>query len=75
MEVFPTAALPHRTNLTAFLVLFFVKTLGCLSVAFVFDGPDPKHIYFPYLISIKNYMYNKLLELFLLILPLKNDSF
>jgi len=68
IEVFPTAALPHKTSLTAFFVLFFVKTFGCLSIGFGFDGP--KHILDVNLISIKSYMYNKLLELFFLILSL-----
>ena len=29
MDVFPTAALPHSTSLTAFFMLPFVNTLGC----------------------------------------------
>lgn len=41
MEVFPTAALPHKTNLTAFFDCGLVNTFGCFSLSF-FD--DPKHI-------------------------------
>lgn len=44
MDVFPTAAFPHKTNLTAFLVLFLVSTLGCLSLEFFDDFDGPKHI-------------------------------
>jgi hypothetical protein len=44
MEVFPTAALPQSTSLTAFLLLFgLVRTLEIFSEAFVYFF-EKKHI-------------------------------
>jgi len=46
MDVFPTAALPHNTNLTAFFVTFFVRTLGYFLVVYSLFLLEKKHIFF-----------------------------
>jgi hypothetical protein len=44
IEVFPTAALPHKTNLTAFLLAMgFCRTFD-FSLSLGFSGFEKKHI-------------------------------